>query len=84
VIASDAGGAGEILVPGTGVKVPLTNPGQYIHQYAEAIIRLAGNENLRARLGAEARRHILLNHDWQKIGLQLLGFYSLLAVALKQ
>ena len=84
VIASDTGGAGEIVAPGTGVKVPLINPGQFLHQYSEAIIRLAGDEGLRAQLGEAARRHIILNHDWQKIGLQLLGFYSSLPATRKQ
>jgi glycosyltransferase involved in cell wall biosynthesis len=76
VIATDAGGAAEIVTPGTGVKVPLTNPGQYIRDYAEAIVGLAGNADLRARLGAAARQHILRDHHWQKIGEQLLAFYE--------
>ena len=84
VIASDTGGAGEIVAPGTGVKVPLINPGQFLHQYSEAIIRLAGDEGLRAQLGEAARRHIILNHDWQKIGLQLLGFYGSLSATRNQ
>jgi glycosyltransferase involved in cell wall biosynthesis len=75
-IVSDVAGAAEIVPPGTGIKVPLKDPEQYIHDYAEAIVGLAGNTDLRAQLGVAARRHIIRNHDWENIGQELLKFYQ--------
>jgi glycosyltransferase involved in cell wall biosynthesis len=76
VIASDVAGAGEIVNGENGLKVPLLNPEQYIKDFADKIIALAGNFDLRMRLGVAARRYILQEHDWDRIGSQLLAIYD--------
>lgn len=76
VLVSDVAGAGEIVNGENGLKVPLCEPDQYIRDYAEKIITLARNRELRERLGATARQFILREHDWDRIGEQVLGVYA--------
>jgi glycosyltransferase involved in cell wall biosynthesis len=76
VLVSDVAGAGEIVNGENGLKVPLKNPEQYIREFAENIIALAQNHELRATLGATARRFILREHDWNRIGEQVLDVYD--------
>jgi glycosyltransferase involved in cell wall biosynthesis len=68
--------SGEIVNGENGLKVPLLNPEQYIKDFADKIIALAGNFDLRMRLGVAARRYILQEHDWDRIGSQLLAIYD--------
>jgi glycosyltransferase involved in cell wall biosynthesis len=76
VLVSDVAGAGEIVNGENGLKVRLDTPDEYIREYAEKIVALAQNRELRARLGEEARRYILREHDWNRIGEQLLSVYD--------
>ncbi len=76
VLVSDVAGAGEIVNGENGLKVQLKSPDQYIREYAENIIALAQNHELRASLGATARRFILREHDWDRIGEQVLDVYD--------
>ncbi len=76
VLVSDTAGPQEIVAEGTGLKVPLTNPEQYVCEYAAALVRLAGDAPLRRQLGERAREHILQHHDWERIGQQLLAIYQ--------
>jgi glycosyltransferase involved in cell wall biosynthesis/predicted metal-dependent phosphoesterase TrpH len=56
VIAANAGGAGELVAPGrTGLLVPPEEP----RPLAAALCRLAGDEDLRARLGGNGREAAL-------------------------
>jgi glycosyltransferase involved in cell wall biosynthesis len=75
-IVSDVAGAGEIVNGENGFKVQLQTPDQYIGEYAEKIVALAQNHELRASLGAAARRFILREHDWDRIGQQVLAVYD--------
>lgn len=76
VIVSDVAGAGEIVNGENGLKVKLNNPDQYIREYGEKIVALAHNHELRVSLGVAARRFILREHDWNRIGKQLLAVYD--------
>ncbi len=76
VVVSDVAGPREIVAEGTGVKVPMCEPEQYITDYADAIVTLAGNPVLRCKLGAAARQHIVKNHDWRSISARLLEIYD--------
>ena len=76
VLVSDVAGAGEIVNSENGIKVPLRNPDQYIQASADAIVALAMNTELRARLGSNARQFIVAEHDWDRIGEQILSIYS--------
>ena len=78
-LVSDVAGAGEIVNGENGLKVPLRDPEQYIREYAEKIVMLATNPELRARLGSSARQFVLREHDWGRIGDQVLAVYRELA-----
>jgi len=76
VVVSDVAGPREIVAEGTGVKVPMCEPEQYIRDYAAAIVALAGDPALRCKLGTAARHHIVKHHDWQQIAARLLEIYG--------
>jgi len=76
VLVSDVAGAGEIVNGENGLKVPLQEPDQYIADCAEKLAALAQQPELRSRLGAEARRYILREHDWGRVGDQVLAVYD--------
>ena len=73
VVASDIRGCREVVLGGrTGVLVPPRDvPG-----FTDAIRRLAADGNLRARMGAEARRHIVEHFDQRMVLDRLLRFYD--------
>ena len=48
----------------TGVKVPAYNPEQAVQGLAEAIAHLAGDAELRSRLGEAGRNHVREIYDW--------------------
>lgn len=63
-IATDVEGSSELIKDGeTGLLVPPRNP----ERLAEAILRLLDDEELRTRLGANARKYIVTNYDWELI-----------------
>jgi glycosyltransferase involved in cell wall biosynthesis len=76
VLVSDINGPGEIVRPGTGLKVPLETPDQFIEEYASRIIQLVGDPQLRAELGMSAREHVVREHDWGRIQSRLLEIYE--------
>jgi glycosyltransferase involved in cell wall biosynthesis len=76
VIVSDVAGPREIVADSVGIKVPMRDPEQYIHDYAEVIVTLAADARLRLTFSERARRHILKHHDWGVITRQVLGIYD--------
>jgi glycosyltransferase involved in cell wall biosynthesis len=76
VVASNASGPHQIVADSTGMTVPISSPDQFIQEYANAIVRLAADRDLREELGLRARQHVLKNHDWDMIARQLLRIYS--------
>lgn len=76
VLVSDVAGAGEIVNGENGLKVRLIAPDQYIREYSEKIVALAQNHELRASLGEKARKFIRREHDWDRIGEQVLAVYD--------
>jgi len=76
VLVSNVAGAGEVVNGENGLKVRLNTPDQYIRDYSEKIVALAQSHELRASLGDAARRFILREHDWNRIGDHLLAVYD--------
>jgi glycosyltransferase involved in cell wall biosynthesis len=64
VICLDWGGPAEMVDDGSGVKVPMTTPAQTIQAFADALVRLQKDPELRARLGAEAARRARTHFTW--------------------
>jgi glycosyltransferase involved in cell wall biosynthesis len=75
-IATDVAGAGEIISGENALKVPLQNPEQYIAEFSDSIVVLARNRQRRSQIGEAARKYILEEHDWKRIGDQLLRIYE--------
>jgi glycosyltransferase involved in cell wall biosynthesis len=63
LLATDAGGVREVVAEGTGVVVP---PRDH-RALASAIVRLAADEDLRARLGTNAREHVRARFGAQRL-----------------
>jgi glycosyltransferase involved in cell wall biosynthesis len=84
VLVSDVAGAGEIVNGENGLKVRLNSPDEYVREYAERIVALAQNHELRASLGETARKFILREHDWSRIAAQVLAVYDELECEYRQ
>jgi glycosyltransferase involved in cell wall biosynthesis len=76
VVVADANGPGEIVKAGTGVKVPLESPQQFVNEYAERLVQLVGDADLRRELGGAAREHVVRFHDWTHIASALVDLYT--------
>jgi glycosyltransferase involved in cell wall biosynthesis len=75
-LVSDVAGAGEIVNGENGLKVRLNTPDEYIREYAEKVVALAQNHELRSSLSEAARKYILREHDWARIGAQVMDVYD--------
>jgi glycosyltransferase involved in cell wall biosynthesis len=75
-LVADYNGPGEIVQPGTGLKVPLQTPEQFVEEYAERIVQLVEDATLRSELGERGREHVVRFHDWKRIESSLLEAYS--------
>jgi glycosyltransferase involved in cell wall biosynthesis len=84
VLASDYNGPGEIVQSGTGLKVALETPEQFVSDYAERLVELIDDQQLRHELGEAARENVVKNHDWSQIQRQLLDCYEEVSSALSQ
>jgi glycosyltransferase involved in cell wall biosynthesis len=76
VIVSDTSGAREIVNELFGIKIPLHEPELYVNQFADAIVKLAREPDLREVMGRHARQQVKMNHDWTTIGNRLLEIYE--------
>ena len=64
VICLDWGGPTEMVDAGSGVKIPITTPDQTIQEFADALVRLRNDPQLRLRLGIEAARRARAHFTW--------------------
>ena len=74
-LVADFNGPGEIVQPGTGLKVPLETPEQ-IHRrnMPNEIVQLVEDARVERRLlGEAARAHVVRFHDWKRIESSLAG-----------
>ena len=60
----DWGGPAEMLDAESGVKVPVTTPRATIQAFADALVRLQNDPQLRARLGVAAARRARTQFTW--------------------
>ncbi|MCE4604743.1 MAG: glycosyltransferase family 4 protein [Aeropyrum sp.] len=73
VVASRHGGLKDIVVD--GVSGRLVKPGSS-RELAQALIELLGDESLRRRMGAEARRLAEEIYDWKRLAPKILKIYG--------
>ena len=69
--------------PGTGVKVPLRDPEQFIGEYARELVALIGDVGRRAELGGRARDRMITHHDWRQIQAELVDAYASVLPAIR-
>jgi len=75
-LVSDIGGPKEIVPDGSGVRVPVRSPDQYVADCAAALADLIDHRETRETIGRAARARILERHDWGKIGARLEEIYT--------
>jgi len=68
-------GAAEITTPETAIRVPPDCPERVANRLAEGILTLAGNPELRARMGEAARQRVLEQFTWEKKSEAMLAIY---------
>ena len=73
VVASDIRGCREVVCRGeTGLLVPVGD----VDALSDAILRIAGDANLRRKMGTLGRQHIVQNFTQAKVLERLLSFYQ--------
>jgi glycosyltransferase involved in cell wall biosynthesis len=77
VVCLDLGGPALQVTEETGIKVPAHMPVQVIHDLALAFETLAGNPELRARLGLGGRARVVREFRWEDKPARLLRFCGL-------
>ena len=75
VVATDWGGPADYLDPSCGILVAPTSPGGFVAGLADAMLRLAGDAELRRRMGAAGRQKVLEHYTWERKGDRILGLY---------
>lgn len=75
VICLDLGGPAVQVTAETGFKVPAAGPEETVRGLAGAMVRLASDPDLRARMGRAARRRVEEHFSWERKGGQIDGFY---------
>lgn len=65
VICLDLGGPATQVTAETGIKVPAFDPEQAVQGLAEAMTCLAGDSELRVRLGQAGQKRVKAVYDWQ-------------------
>jgi len=66
VICLDLGGPALQVTQETGIKVPAISPDQAIRDLAAAMVKLATDPALRARMGQAARPRVREHFNWDK------------------
>lgn len=75
IVALDHQGVGLHVPPEAGIKVPVTTPAETVRRLAEAIGRLAGDPELRARMGRAAWEAVG-EHAWDRRAERMLRLYD--------
>ena len=68
VICLDIGGPGVQVTAATGMKAATEDAEYAVAAMAEAMARLAGDGDLRARMGAAGRERVRAHFDWDRKG----------------
>ncbi|PSB59249.1 glycosyltransferase family 4 protein [Chamaesiphon polymorphus] len=76
VICLDLGGPAVQVTTETGVKVPVDTPELAISKLAEAMVRLAGDPDLRLKMGRAGQQRVRECYNWEAKGKQLAQIYE--------
>ncbi|GAB4447268.1 MAG: hypothetical protein Fur0028_02130 [Bacteroidales bacterium] len=69
-------GAKNIIDPSCGILIDITTPRQMVNDFANAIIRLYNNPQLRIEMGNNARKKVEENFLWEKRGKEMQKYYE--------
>jgi glycosyltransferase involved in cell wall biosynthesis len=76
VVCLDLGGLALQVTEETGIKIPALSPAQAVSELAAALIRLAEDPALRARMGRAAQRRVEESFNWDGRGDLITGIYT--------
>ena len=79
VICLNLGGPAQQVTDATGIKVSANNPEQTIKELAQAMLKLAHDQDLLAQMGESGHQHIQNSYSWESKGQQLSDLYQKLA-----
>ena len=77
VIAAAWGGHLTSVDDTTGILVDVSSRATMVRELADAMVRLAGDDDLRSRLGAGGRRRVEARYDWDVLVDRTLRIYDL-------
>jgi len=75
VICLDLGGPALQVTEETGFKIPARTPEQVVAKMAEAMLKLATDEDLRWRMGEAARKRVREEFSWERRGEEIANIY---------
>lgn len=75
-IVADWGGPAEYISDDTGLRIDVSSPARFVDDMAAAMVRLAGDPELRARTGKAARARVAATYSWDGLVDQLLQLYA--------
>lgn len=81
VICLDLGGPAFLIGQEGGIKVPAHDTETVLEGLAEAMLRLASNPDLRARMAEAGRRRVQTEYSWREKGTVLAGMYKAVVAA---
>lgn len=76
VITLNHQGAAEMTTDETALRIPPTTISETVAAFAAAMLKLAGNPELRRRLGAAGRAYVLRQHTWEQRVAQMNEIYA--------
>jgi glycosyltransferase involved in cell wall biosynthesis len=78
IICLDLGGPSELVTPEIGIKVTAQNPEQAIKDLAEAMIKLANNQELCLNMGLAGQQKIREYYSWEAKGKYFAELYEMI------
>jgi glycosyltransferase involved in cell wall biosynthesis len=76
IICLDLGGPAQQITEETGFKVTAETPEQAVNGLAQAMVKVAGDENLRLRMGKTGQQRVREYYSWDVKGKQLAQLYE--------
>jgi len=76
VIAAKWGGPADYITADTGILIPPATPAQFVNDLAEAMLWMAKNPAMRAKMGDAGRKRVAAHYDWRAKVRALLKIYE--------
>jgi len=76
IMRNDLGGPAVQVTEETGIKVPAISPEQAVHDLAAAMVKLATDPALRARMGQAARQRLKEHFSWDRKASLMMEIYE--------